>query len=327
MEDRWVWNLENSGLLTVSSLRKKIDAKKLARVAKVTRWIKFVPIKVNVLAWKVMIDALHTRLNISRRGIGISSLSCPICDCGVKSTYHLFSRGTLVKQLGHKVLTWWNLPVAEFDSYVAWKAGARMSSECYVVSRSKASFGWNEWLKNPSIISLQNQGRVTDEEPELFRDDELSPPPDKQRIAKSQRSTNSSTSSGSNPTMFQDMLKQQYELDRASKMKRLDRETSARVENNQFSKVVPPHTEVTISVYGSNGSPKAVTDCIRDVHQKWIEGGNYELSIEDVRDEIWDMVKPADPLRITLSDLLAFKQGVTIGNFLKACTEDSTRIL
>ncbi|GJV29186.1 probable serine/threonine-protein phosphatase 2A regulatory subunit B'' subunit TON2 [Tanacetum coccineum] len=38
----------------------------------------------------------------------------------------------------------------------------------------------------------------------------------------------------------------------------------------------------------------------RDVHQKWIEGGNYELCIEDVRDEIWDMVKPADPLRVTL---------------------------
>nr|GEV53842.1 probable serine/threonine-protein phosphatase 2A regulatory subunit B'' subunit TON2 [Tanacetum cinerariifolium] len=50
-----------------------------------------------------------------------------------------------------------------------------------------------------------------------------------------------------------------------------------------------------------------------DVHQKWIEGGNYELCIEDVQDEIWDMVKPADPLRITLSDLLALKQGGTIG--------------
>ncbi|GMP76670.1 hypothetical protein CsSME_00033251 [Camellia sinensis var. sinensis] len=43
----------------------------------------------------------------------------------------------------------------------------------------------------------------------------------------------------------------------------------------------------------------------RDVHQKWIEGGNYELCIEDVRD--WDMVKPSDPLRITLADLLACK--------------------
>ncbi|GJR62646.1 RNA-directed DNA polymerase, eukaryota [Tanacetum coccineum] len=96
-----------------------------------TRWIKFVPIKVNVLALKVMIDALPTRLNISRCGIGISSLSCPICDCGVESTDHLFFRCTLVKQLGHK-------------------------------SRSKASFGWNEWLKNPSIISLLHRSIYCD---------------------------------------------------------------------------------------------------------------------------------------------------------------------
>lgn len=54
----------------------------------------------------------------------------------------------------------------------------------------------------------------------------------------------------------------------------------------------------------------------RDVHQKWIEGGNYELCIEDVRDEIWDMVKPADPLRITLADLLVCKQGGTVASML-----------
>ena len=55
---------------------------------------------------------------------------------------------------------------------------------------------------------------------------------------------------------------------------------------------------------------------IRDVHQKWIEGGNYELCIEDVRDEIWDMVKPTDPLKITLQDLLVCKQGGTVASML-----------
>ncbi|GMJ14067.1 TONNEAU 2, FASS 1, EMBRYO DEFECTIVE 40, GORDO [Hibiscus trionum] len=54
----------------------------------------------------------------------------------------------------------------------------------------------------------------------------------------------------------------------------------------------------------------------RDVHKKWTEGGNYELCIEDVRDEIWDMVKPVDPLRITLADLLACKQGGTVASML-----------
>ncbi|GAB4851251.1 Probable serine/threonine-protein phosphatase 2A regulatory subunit B'' subunit ton2 [Ancistrocladus abbreviatus] len=54
----------------------------------------------------------------------------------------------------------------------------------------------------------------------------------------------------------------------------------------------------------------------RDVHKKWIEGGNYELCIEDVRDEIWDMVKPTDPLKITLADLLSCKQGGTVASML-----------
>lgn len=54
----------------------------------------------------------------------------------------------------------------------------------------------------------------------------------------------------------------------------------------------------------------------RDVREKWVQIGNYELCTEDVRDEIWDMVRPVDPLRITLSDMLLCKQGGTIASML-----------
>ncbi|GJQ90373.1 RNA-directed DNA polymerase, eukaryota [Tanacetum coccineum] len=43
-------------------------------------WIKAMPIKVNVHAWKVRLDCLPTRLNISQRGMDIGSILCPICD-------------------------------------------------------------------------------------------------------------------------------------------------------------------------------------------------------------------------------------------------------
>ncbi|GKE39013.1 hypothetical protein Tco_1462418 [Tanacetum coccineum] len=82
-----------------------------------------------------------------------------------------------------------------------------------------------------------NAQRPTKSNSELFGDDELPRQPDKQRIAKSQRSTNSSASFGSNPTMFQDMLKQQYELDRETKMERMDRETTTRVDLINSQKV------------------------------------------------------------------------------------------
>nr|XP_043639842.1 probable serine/threonine-protein phosphatase 2A regulatory subunit B'' subunit TON2 [Erigeron canadensis] len=54
----------------------------------------------------------------------------------------------------------------------------------------------------------------------------------------------------------------------------------------------------------------------RDMREKWDQIGNYELCTEDVRDEIWDMVRPVDPLRITLSDMLSCKQGGTIASML-----------
>ncbi|GJW13201.1 hypothetical protein Tco_0017334 [Tanacetum coccineum] len=71
MRYRWTWSLEGSGDFSVASVRKLIDDKRLPDVSSKTRWIKTIPIKVNVHAWKVRLDCLPTRLNISRRGIDI----------------------------------------------------------------------------------------------------------------------------------------------------------------------------------------------------------------------------------------------------------------
>nr|GEU29661.1 RNA-directed DNA polymerase, eukaryota [Tanacetum cinerariifolium] len=76
MSDRLVWSLESSGEFTVTLVRKLIDDKWLSGADNKTRWIKYVPIKINVHAWKVMSDSNPTRFNISRRGISIDSLSC-----------------------------------------------------------------------------------------------------------------------------------------------------------------------------------------------------------------------------------------------------------
>ncbi|GJU87626.1 hypothetical protein Tco_1295172 [Tanacetum coccineum] len=58
ISDRWNWALESSGDFSVASVRKAIDDKLLPEVDSKTRWIKYVPIKVNVHAWKVKTDSL-----------------------------------------------------------------------------------------------------------------------------------------------------------------------------------------------------------------------------------------------------------------------------
>ncbi|GKD56973.1 RNA-directed DNA polymerase, eukaryota [Tanacetum coccineum] len=108
---------------TVASVRKVIDDIRLPVVATQTRWIKAVPIKVNVHAWKVSLDCLPTRLNLSRRGIDIPSILCPICDRVTESSRHLFFECHFAKDIFHKICRWWNvdfLDVNSFDEWTSW---------------------------------------------------------------------------------------------------------------------------------------------------------------------------------------------------------------
>nr|GEW96729.1 RNA-directed DNA polymerase, eukaryota, reverse transcriptase zinc-binding domain protein [Tanacetum cinerariifolium] len=91
MADRWVWSLESSREFSVASIRKKVK-----------------------------IDAIPTRLNISRRGIDIDTISCPIYDCGVESSNHLFFSCSLARHFARKISLWWNANYVEVNSYVEW---------------------------------------------------------------------------------------------------------------------------------------------------------------------------------------------------------------
>nr|GEW34298.1 RNA-directed DNA polymerase, eukaryota [Tanacetum cinerariifolium] len=65
--DRYVWTLNGSGEYSVASMRKILDDFRAPTTCSPTRWVQCVPIKINVFAWKVKMDGLPTRFNISHR--------------------------------------------------------------------------------------------------------------------------------------------------------------------------------------------------------------------------------------------------------------------
>ncbi|GJU65667.1 RNA-directed DNA polymerase, eukaryota, reverse transcriptase zinc-binding domain protein [Tanacetum coccineum] len=120
MHDRWIWSLVGSGEFSVASARKFIDDHRLTGSPHKTRWVKVVPIKINVMAWKVRFDFLPTRLNLSRRGLELQSILCPNCNKEVESTSHIFFACSMVRDLYRKIASWWELSYSEFDSYDDW---------------------------------------------------------------------------------------------------------------------------------------------------------------------------------------------------------------
>ncbi|GJZ87242.1 hypothetical protein Tco_0658852 [Tanacetum coccineum] len=66
--DRWVWSLEATCEFSVKSVRQLIGDSILPKEEVATRWVKVMLIKINVFSWRVRLDKLHTRLNLSLRG-------------------------------------------------------------------------------------------------------------------------------------------------------------------------------------------------------------------------------------------------------------------
>ena len=118
--DKWVWELEKSEEYSVSSTRNLIDEKMLPGADFQTRWNKWVPIKVNILTWKMMTNSLPTRFKISCRGILIDSILCGVCNKGVETTSHLFFSCPIARQVVSQILRWWFLDAVEWDSFEEW---------------------------------------------------------------------------------------------------------------------------------------------------------------------------------------------------------------
>ncbi|GJY05619.1 RNA-directed DNA polymerase, eukaryota [Tanacetum coccineum] len=120
ISDRWSWQLDSFGVFSVKWVREFIDDSLLPRSAAHTRWIKHIPIKINIFAWRVSLDKLPTRLNLSLRGLDIPSIICPLCSIYGESTSHLLFSCLLARQLMCKVARWWELEYHDILSYEDW---------------------------------------------------------------------------------------------------------------------------------------------------------------------------------------------------------------
>nr|GEY12572.1 hypothetical protein [Tanacetum cinerariifolium] len=109
-----------SGIEAVQLVKLEDQLEDVQLVNKRDRLIKAVLIKVNILAWKVRLNCLPSRVNISRRGIDINSILCPICERDVESVSHIFFSCYVAKDNFKKVCRWWIMDFAEVSSYDEW---------------------------------------------------------------------------------------------------------------------------------------------------------------------------------------------------------------
>lgn len=164
--DRWVCDLNGEGMFRVKDIRLVLDDMYLPTTSDATRWVKCVPIKVNVFAWRARRDRLPTRLNLSKRGMFVNSTVCPVCDSAIEDAHHLFFGCSLIKDLLGMICRLWNIPWTElvsFSEWDSWFLSLRLSSTLKSLLEGVFITAW--WL----IWSFRNRLLFDDSPPRQSR--------------------------------------------------------------------------------------------------------------------------------------------------------------
>ncbi|GJZ36714.1 hypothetical protein Tco_0582905 [Tanacetum coccineum] len=146
------------------------------------------------------------------------------------------------------------------ENYEDWLTRVQILFKTHTGSEFKHKSAWlflkdkHKWKNPESTLARRNCLWVTDEEPGHFGEDALPRPPGAQRIAKSQHSSNSTASSGSNPTVFQEMMKQQYKLDRKAKIEVIEPEANSRINVYNSQKIFEDMRVLQIDTRRNSGA-------------------------------------------------------------------------
>nr|GEX26692.1 hypothetical protein [Tanacetum cinerariifolium] len=116
----WLSILREVSALKLQDARDLVDEVLLPKENVATRWIKAIPIKVNVFAWKLRLDRLPTRSNLFKRGVQVQSSLCPLYNTLQEDTSHLFFSCNVALAISRRICRWWNVSWGPSDSYLGW---------------------------------------------------------------------------------------------------------------------------------------------------------------------------------------------------------------
>ncbi|GKB85750.1 putative RNA-directed DNA polymerase, eukaryota, reverse transcriptase zinc-binding domain protein [Tanacetum coccineum] len=118
--DKCIWSTAHDGMFSVVALRCLIDDHMLPSLVTKTTWDKTLPRKVNIFMWRLKLDRLPYRLNLSSRGIEIPEISYPFCNSVVESNVHIFFECSFAKEVWKTIRRWCGDSFPLFDSNTYW---------------------------------------------------------------------------------------------------------------------------------------------------------------------------------------------------------------
>ncbi|CAI9274000.1 unnamed protein product [Lactuca saligna] len=159
--DSWESNLALDDTLSISNTRQMIDDLTSHVTTVSTCWNKYILIKINVFMWRVLLNCIPTRINLSNHGIDIPCLFCPLCDNAMEDSNHVYLLCDIAVQVWNAIARWVDLTFRHLINIVelmSWVDTVPLSSKkrnvLEVIILSTIWILW--WLKISVLFQASN---------------------------------------------------------------------------------------------------------------------------------------------------------------------------
>ncbi|GKB99957.1 RNA-directed DNA polymerase, eukaryota [Tanacetum coccineum] len=154
----WSCDVNGDGMFLVKDIRSSLDDIFLPSSALATRWVKYIPIKINIFIWRARLDRLPTRSNLTNRGVVLDSLLCSICGSVPEDASHFLFQCGLSKLVFPKICRWWDLvpnDMSSFSDWDVWLSGIRLPCKLKLILEGVFYVAWwHIWrFRNQSIFA------------------------------------------------------------------------------------------------------------------------------------------------------------------------------
>ncbi|XP_021990974.1 uncharacterized protein LOC110887709 [Helianthus annuus] len=108
--DRWLWSLNPTGEFSVVSIKDVAAIYGRSAPAYSFFWNNFVPKKVGIVSWRVIMERLPTRAALVARNIDIGDPSCPFCGEYDETCDHIFAACHFAQVVWLVIAQWCKIP-------------------------------------------------------------------------------------------------------------------------------------------------------------------------------------------------------------------------
>ncbi|KAJ0765374.1 putative RNA-directed DNA polymerase [Helianthus annuus] len=162
-KDRWIWDKKPVVEFSVAAIKDSIRQFPAICPSKVFRWINWVPIKVNMLLWRIDKGRVPTRVELIRRNVGVPSATCPMCNAADESISHVFFSCYVATGVWSMVWSWCKMGAASFPDYesvLKWPNSSSSSAKDKIIGGIFWATSWAIWKERNKVVFQNAEPKV-----------------------------------------------------------------------------------------------------------------------------------------------------------------------